>query len=94
MAEHLGVQYVYAEATDSPSGDRPLSSTIQAADLAVMPTEWIARLQKYSSQAKDKRVIELIEEIPAQHSTLAQNLRYLVDNFHFDKIIDLTHFYL
>lgn len=94
MAEHLGVQYVYAEATNSPASDRSPSSTIQAADLAVMPTEWIARLQKYSSQAKDKRVIELIEEIPAEHAVLAQNLSYLVDNFHFDRIIDLTHSYL
>ncbi|MEL7420844.1 MAG: hybrid sensor histidine kinase/response regulator, partial [Cyanobacteria bacterium J06555_3] len=92
MTEHLGVQYLYAESNQNKS-DRSFK-TIQASDLAVMPTEWIAQLQKYSTQAKDKQIKGLIEEIPSEHTSLAQGLRDLVDNFHFDKIIQLTSSYL
>ncbi len=94
MTEHLGVQYIYAESNEKNKSDRSSPSAIEASDLAVMPTEWIAQLQKYSTQAKDKRVMELIEQIPAEHASLAQSLRDLVNNFHFDKIIELTSSYL
>ncbi|MEL7078128.1 MAG: hypothetical protein AAFY50_16940 [Cyanobacteria bacterium J06648_1] len=80
------------EATASRS-DR-LFKTIQASDLAVMPPDWIAQLQKYSTQAKDKQIKGLIQEIPSEYTSLAQGLRDLVDNFHFDKIIQLTSPYL
>ena len=88
MAEHLGVQYLYGQS--EVSGARSTTQAIQASDLTVMPAKWIAQLQKASARAKDKLVIELIEQIPAEHASLAQNLRYLVDNFHFDRIIELT----
>ena len=87
MAEHLGVQYLYGK---SEAGVRSTTQTIQASDLTVMPAEWIAQLQKASARAKDKLAIQLIEQIPVEHASLAQNLRNLVDNFHFDKIIELT----
>lgn len=93
MSEHLGVQYLYAEPNEK-NNDLPSPSVVRVSDLAVMPTEWIAQLQKYSTQAKDKQIMKLIEQIPAEHASLAQSLKDLVDNFHFDKIIDLTHSYL
>ncbi len=93
MAEHLGVQYVYAEEQESivktefaASGLEDLKPT----DLMAMPEEWVTSLHQAAVQVDAELIFQLIEQIPETHLTLAQGLADLVNHFCFDEIIELT----
>ncbi|MEO0825198.1 MAG: ATP-binding protein [Cyanobacteria bacterium J06635_1] len=55
--------------------------------LGEMSTQWLNELQQAASQLKGKRVLQLIEQMPASQATLAKYLMALADRYEFDKII-------
>jgi urea ABC transporter urea binding protein len=91
IAQYLGVRYIYEEPT-TPSSLQPgaLPGVLTTEALAVMPDEWVAQLHQAATQAHAKLIFQLIEQIPEQNAPLASALRDFVNNFRFDKIIDLT----
>ena len=93
MAQHLGVRYVYAE--EAEVGKIPEENTtsdfrLQASDLSVMSTEWLAQLHQAATELRAKEIVQLTQQIPKEHTQLAKALTALVDNFRFDTIINLT----
>jgi signal transduction histidine kinase len=62
--------------------------------LAVMPGAWIKELYYAAAQCSDRQLQSLIEKIPSEHSSLAQALKDLVENFQFDVILELTNPYV
>jgi two-component system, sensor histidine kinase and response regulator len=91
LSQHLGVQYLYAEERGERSnsvGESPL--VLDACALQVMPTEWIEQLHYAASQCSDLLIFKLLEQIPQEHAALVQGLTELVENFHFDAVMELA----
>ncbi|MEM9483245.1 MAG: ATP-binding protein [Cyanobacteria bacterium P01_F01_bin.116] len=55
-----------------------------------MSHQWVSELHHAASQLKGKRVLQLIDQMPAEQSTLGQYLKELADNYQFDKIAEIT----
>ncbi|RMH71121.1 MAG: PAS domain S-box protein [Cyanobacteria bacterium J007] len=95
IAEYLGVEYVYEEVADR-EGDRPQSevlpraASLDRAALAVMPEEWVARLHERAQQLDAELIEESIAEIPPESGDLARAIAQLVENFRFDRLVELT----
>lgn len=90
LAEHLGVEYVYAESV----AEAVLTFNLQASDLQMMPIEWIVALQQAAIDADAELIAELVEEIPKANSELARGLMEMCDRFCFDEILELTEAFL
>jgi len=95
LAEHLNVQYIYAERSVDANPPVELhsvmsNSVLQPYTLEVMSKEWIARLRQAAIEGRDRQVLELIQQIPEVYSDLAQTLREQVYQFNFQEIIALT----
>jgi len=94
LAEHLGVQYCYEDAESMQTyADRTVSESgnhLTSIELQAMPPNWIAALHQAAIQVDAELLMQLIQAIPATHSSLAQGLRKLVEQFDYDTIIELT----
>ncbi|MEG4807085.1 PAS domain S-box protein [Microcoleus sp. F8-D3] len=94
IAHHLNLRYIYEKENLSTSFSTPtLLKSLTTEDLSVMPTDWVVELHRAALCVDDKRILELIEEIPETEANLANTLTDLVDNFRIDIIIDLTQLY-
>lgn len=96
MAEYLGVQYIYEqeERSNQKDGLTPDSSprfeALDPSALLIMPVEWIVNLHQAALAVDADRILQLIEQIPETHFTLAAGLAELVHRFCFDEILELT----
>ncbi len=90
MAEYLGVSYVYVEDESTPSSTANKSFKLEASALKIMPTEWTARLEKATLELNEELIAELLQQIPDEHSLLAQALEDRLNNFDFGSILDLA----
>jgi CheY-like chemotaxis protein len=95
IAKHLGVVYVREESSQ-PAGmklqtesDLPSDSTLLK-DLQKLPQKWIAQVYLAASELDEYRVKELIEEINAEYPLIANALLNFLNNFRFDKIVNLV----
>lgn len=76
IQQHLGVRYCYAASCDRASAQQ--TDWLTPAALAVIPTEWIARLDFAARSANDSQILQLLEEIPADHSALQAAIAQLI----------------
>ncbi|WGV23377.1 PAS domain S-box protein [Halotia branconii] len=95
IAEHLQVDYIYAEETsENATEKKPDNVQSSILDLhcaiQVMPAQWIAELNQAAIEVDGERICQLIEQIDLTQSYLAAELTNLVRNFCFDEIIELT----
>jgi CheY-like chemotaxis protein len=92
IAHHLGVCYDYDAETPSQEADKNvLVNQLKPYDLKVMPRAWIEQLHEAAVALDELIIVELIEEIPQIHQTLAENLTKLVEDFHWNIIFELTN---
>jgi hypothetical protein len=86
MAQHLGVRYVYEEL------DEKIEARVEitAADLAELSADWIAELRQAAMGDQDKKILSLIDNIQPQHPKIAEQLTVLVNQFQFDRIVELV----
>lgn len=91
IAEHLAVEYVYAQEPDTQQTQQNVTEVapLTTADIAVMPLVWINALHDAAIQVDAELICELIQQIPETHHHLAQGLTDLVNNFCFDEIMEL-----
>ena len=97
ISHYLGVEYIYQEhptgslnGSQSTESDKAITFTLEPDALLVMPTEWIQQLYIAAAQCSDLLTTELIAKVPAEHHHLADALNNLVENFRFDKIMELA----
>ena len=101
MADYLGVRYIYEQeegSNEAATSHYLVTSRVQscgkgalhASSLQIMPGEWIASLHQAALTVDGDRILQLIEQIPEHHLTLAARLAELVHNFCFDEILELT----
>jgi PAS domain S-box-containing protein len=96
LNKHLGVNYTYSSSgsTDSsPAGDRnPLSDLLSNAVLAFLPklpAEWIGNMRQVIRSADFDLIAATIEEIRADFPEFTQILQGYLDNFDYQKILNL-----
>ena len=92
IKETLGVEYIYEDdlndsAVDNPSQERSFSLTTES--LAIMPDSWLQELKDAAGELDDSKIEELIQQIPREHSELANSLTNLTENFQFEQIFEL-----
>ncbi len=90
--QHLGVNYDYADSANlgysASVAAQPKPVTSQ--DLMVMDREWRQQLHDAALVINEEKLYSLLDEIPDHYSDLAIALRYLVDNFQLEAIVNLT----
>ncbi|NEQ33832.1 MAG: PAS domain S-box protein [Leptolyngbya sp. SIO4C5] len=94
MAEHLGVQYLYAETARSVSlSPQAIAQRYRLSPESLaqqMPATWIADLNRAAVRVDGDLINQLIEQIPAEQTALSTALRTLAQNYGFDEIAELT----
>jgi hypothetical protein len=70
--------------------DRPSSFRLTPASLQVMPLEWITALYEAALNCDDEAVLQLIHQIPAEHSQLIDGLTQLTRTYKFEVIVQLS----
>ncbi|HZG41267.1 MAG TPA: MHYT domain-containing protein [Nodosilinea sp.] len=70
----------------SSTDHRPLSQ----ADFSPLSPDWLSQIHQAAQAADDRRVRQLIAQLPPDQQLLAQRLDRLVNDFRLDVIIDLT----
>ncbi|HEY9610646.1 PAS domain S-box protein [Allocoleopsis sp.] len=91
VAQHLGVCYLYGDRTSTYSS-QPVASYLQVTPelLAVMSADWIAQLHQAARSLDAELMNRLIEQIPESYHPLAITLTDLINDFRFDRIMELT----
>jgi len=89
IAQHLKVQYRYANLTQPPK-NVPERRVLTPEDLRVMPLEWIQQVHEAALDLRDSTIRKLIESIPVQETGLIEGLSQMVDNFQLEAIAALT----
>ena len=84
IAQHLGVRYVYQTPILLEKSFRLTPSS-----LGVMSDLWLERVEQAAVTLDAEQLTQLLEEIPPEHSGLNSALQQQVDNFDFDRIINL-----
>lgn len=95
LAEHLGVRYLYAnfasvEFNHTLSGTQVNHDLLNPENLAIMPDEWLEKLQHAAMECSDRLVNQLIEQIPQPHIHLIQVLKDLTYNYRYEEIVNLA----
>jgi len=88
IGKYLGLEYLYEEEIQE-NQDETSKFVLDVVALQVMPKSWIEKLYHLSA-ACDLSVLDIIEEIPEQHSSLATALKELIDNFQFEILMELA----
>jgi PAS domain S-box-containing protein len=102
IAQHLGAQYIYEPdiyepdpaGGTLPKGDMFSSATtsvLQPTALKVMPLTWLTSLHQASMGLDTRQVLDLIQQIPENHSALAYALTERIENFDFEQVINLAY---
>jgi PAS domain S-box-containing protein len=92
MAKHLGVRFIYenptqAEMTEAPDQERDNALTTDA--LAALPADWVAALEQAILNIDLDMTADLIEQIRARDTLLADTLQGYVDDFEYERILTL-----
>ncbi len=56
----------------------------------VMPSDWLVQLHDAAVKGFDQQILQLLQEIPPSHITLAQTLELWTRDFQFDRIVEIT----
>lgn len=97
IGKHLEVQYIYAtdesqniNSSDQSSSSQQMEYLSSLEELETMPKDWIEQLYKAAQACSDLLIWELIDRIPPENQILADTLKELVDDFRYDRIMELT----
>ena len=95
IGQSLGLTYHYypSDAALPPPRnglDRQDHCPLTETDLQALAPDWLKAMHQAAQAADDRRLHQLIADLPAEHHALAQRLSQLVNNFRLDIIINLT----
>ncbi|MEN8172343.1 MAG: PAS domain S-box protein [Chloroflexota bacterium] len=87
LERHIAVEFIYE---DKENRTPPKPVMLVSLDLQNLPSDLIVRLRQAAIEANRTHIYEIIDEIQLLDSELAKNLSALVDDFRFDKMVELT----
>lgn len=89
IARHLGLRYCYATETLA-APDLPERQPLSRQDLHVMSVEWIAQVHEATLDLDDRKIRQLMAQMPQAAQTLLEGMTFLVDNFQLETLANLT----
>ncbi|WP_199321343.1 PAS domain S-box protein [Microcoleus sp. FACHB-831] len=94
IAQHLEVRYIYEEPPAinlevKPQDEESRSDRSVEVYLSQMPDEWVTQLYQAAAVGSDCQILQLIEQIPSTHAPLRHTLIDWVNDFLFERVIDL-----
>lgn len=96
LAEHLSLTYLYqpsdplVQAAAHLADPEILSPQALGEVLADMPPEWIHQLHELAVKGADRPILQLLAQLPKTYAPLVKTLTHWLNDFNFDKIIQLT----
>jgi predicted ATPase/signal transduction histidine kinase/DNA-binding NarL/FixJ family response regulator len=95
IAKHLGVQYLREGNLQNLGIELQIdpdiiSDSAISRDLQQLPQKWIKQVYLAASELDESKLKGLIEEINAEYPAIANTLLNLLNNFRFDKIVNLV----
>ena len=94
IGRYLGVRYLYEEPAVMTLEVRPQHEESPTDPqlkvyLSQMTAEWVTQLYQEAVTGSDCQIFQLIEQIPSNHAPLRQVLMDWVNNFRFDRVLNL-----
>jgi two-component system sensor histidine kinase/response regulator len=97
MAEHLGLEYIYAQPDNSTA---PLTApasraktdapcAFQPPDLSSLPADWLNELEDAAMCGDDQTIFSLTAQLPADLSTWGNCLNHLAQQFQFEQSLQM-----
>lgn len=92
IAQHLDLHYRDAALLPSPLDSQPeqRSAQLNPQPFAMMPADWIARLNYAARSANEPVIFELLEALPADRPDLKDFVTQLLQEFQLSQLIRLT----
>ena len=87
MSQHLGVRYIYEELTTSETSKE--ENVMSGEDLASLPAEWLKNLEQAIFMGDLNLMEDAIAQIRTQNHAIALAIAHCLDNFEYDKILQL-----
>src|SRR5919202_600414 len=89
--KHIGVRFVYEDPTqrDSSLNRNGEQNALTASAIAALPQQWVANLEQAIFHVDLKLILALIDQIRPENAPLANALTACIDNFQYDKILNL-----
>jgi hypothetical protein len=88
LVRHLGVRFVYEDLPVGPAMPIDEGPAPEALDLAGLPAEWVAALQKATIEADLSRIAALAEEAHDQQPAVSLALTEALAQFDYAAILD------
>ena len=89
MAQYIGVDYIYENLDDEHLTSVDFEK-LTAEALAVMSDEWLEALAEAAELINEQSIAQLLTQIPQEHQNLVPAIQQQVDDFDFDRIMDLA----
>ena len=97
IAECLYLSYIYQDVEEltshseiTPYDNLEIVDDLQS-KLSQMSSDWLAQVNYFALAADGEEILVLLESIPPEHVNLAKAIAQLVENYDFDRIIDLLN---
>jgi signal transduction histidine kinase/CheY-like chemotaxis protein len=90
MAQHLGVRYRYEPLGLTVSGNSSSADKLTTTALAIMPKQWLKELAEAAALIDEAQITQLLSRIPQTHQDLAMRVQNEVNNFDFDRLMNLA----
>jgi signal transduction histidine kinase/CheY-like chemotaxis protein len=90
MAQHLGVRYRHEPLGPIDSGNSSSADKLTATALAIMPEQWLRELAEAAALIDEAQITQLLSRIPQAHQALATKIQNEVNNFDFDRLMNLA----
>ncbi|NJM28077.1 MAG: hypothetical protein HC856_07300 [Pseudanabaena sp. RU_4_16] len=93
MAKHLGLRYLYAPSKyleEDVTESGTAMYMLNVASLTVMPNQWRSDLYQAAAKLNARLILQLIAQIPQEHSLLARAIEEKVSSFDFEQLMNLA----
>jgi signal transduction histidine kinase/CheY-like chemotaxis protein len=90
MTQYLGVRYLYEELNSATLSESEAIEKLTAEALAIMSDEWLNKLSEAAALINEELIAQLLTQIPQEHQTLVKAIQQQVDNFDFDRLMNLA----
>ena len=90
MAQHLGVRYRYAESAEEIEPTPAAGFVLTSADMVGLPHNLLTGLQQAAMGGQQELCMEFVDRIVPENARLAEALKTLVREYHYDKLVKLA----
>ncbi|AFZ34713.1 Cache sensor hybrid histidine kinase [Stanieria cyanosphaera PCC 7437] len=90
MSQYLGVRYLYENLDCEDNSELAALEKLTAEALAIMSDQWLEELSEAAALINNQLIAQLLAEIPHDQQNLAKAIQKEVDDFDFERIMNLA----